>query len=49
MMPEAGCIGMRIDSIGIAIPTLKVTNDDILGFIRRFSAGADRGLVDRYV
>jgi acyl-CoA:acyl-CoA alkyltransferase len=40
---------MKIDSVGIAIPTRKITNDDILGFIRHYSGDADRGLVDRYV
>jgi 3-oxoacyl-[acyl-carrier-protein] synthase III len=40
---------MKIDSIGIAIPTLKVTNDDILEFIRQYSGDVEPGLVNKYV
>jgi acyl-CoA:acyl-CoA alkyltransferase len=48
-MPWAGYLSMKIDSIGIAIPTLKVTNDDILEFIRQYSRDVDHSLANKYV
>lgn len=39
---------MKIESIGVRVPSRKVTNDDILEFLREYSNGAPAPLVKAY-
>jgi 3-oxoacyl-[acyl-carrier-protein] synthase III len=40
---------LKIDSIGVAIPSLKVTNEDIVSFIKENNWGTDREILEVYI